>query len=176
MREDALEFDRANSADELLDWVDEKDRVIGRIFRKEAHENPQIIHREIRIILFDNKGRVLLQKRSPKKKVYPGFWAESCQGHVSSGKSYEEAAHEELLEELGFDTDLRLMEKTLIHHEKETHFAVWFLGRYNGEKIKIEPEEVSEIKMADRREFEKLILKNQLIKSSAEMIQKFWTI
>lgn len=162
--------DKANVPGELLDWVDENDQVVGAVSRSQAHEQPKIIHREIRVLLFDSSGRALVQKRSLKKQVYPGVWAEACQGHVCSGESYEEAAHKELQEELGFDTPLKLKAKTLVRSSSETHFAAWFVGQYQGEEIKLEPEEVESVALIEKKDLGGL----EMIDSSRQMLEKLW--
>jgi len=156
--------DKTNTPEELLFQVDENDQVIGAITKAQANSHPEVFHREVRVILFDEKRRILIQRRSPNKKVYPGVWAETCQGHVSYGLSYEETAHKELQEELGFDTSLKLIEKTLIKFPNETHFAAWFVGWYRGEKIKPEPAEVADYKFVDCQELAQLA--PQMIPSS----------
>lgn len=165
-----MDIDRTNTPDELLDLVDENDEVIGTVTKAKANSNTQTIHREIRIILYDEQGRILLQQRSPKKKVYPGVWAESCQGHVPCGMSYEEAAHKELVEELGFDTDLEYLGKTLIEFPNETHFAAWFVGKYQGEEIKLEPEEVVNIQFIGKDDL--VYFEKEMIPSSWQMLQE----
>lgn len=157
--------DKTNTPEEILFQVDENDRVVGTVTKAWANSHPEIFHREVRVVLFDKKGRVLIQRRSPYKKVYPGVWAETCQGHVPYGLSYEEAAHKELQEELGFDTTLKLVAKTLIKFPNETHFAAWFVGQYQGEEIKPEPAEVAEYRFVDCQELAQL---------AGEMIPSSW--
>ena len=55
------------SEDELLDLVNEKDEVIGEVWKSVAHKDPTKIHREVAIVVFNNKSEVLLQQRSFKK-------------------------------------------------------------------------------------------------------------
>lgn len=165
-----MDIDRTNTPEELLDRVDEKDLVIGRVTKAEANSNAEIIHREVRVVLYDSEGKILIQKRSPKKKVYPGIWAESCQGHVPCGMDYEEAAHKELREELGFDTPLQYLGKTLIRYPNERHFAAWFIGKYQGEQISPEPEEVADFRFVSRKEL--LSLEKEMIPSSWLVLQE----
>jgi isopentenyl-diphosphate delta-isomerase len=157
-----------------LDLVDEGDNVIGEVMKKEANNNPSLWHREIRVILYDTKGRVLLQQRSFKKKVYPGAWAETCAGHVPAGKTYEETAYQELREELGFDTELKLAEKTLVRMPNETHFAAWFIGRYQGEKIVVAKDEIEQIKFLGKEEYKDFIKQVGMMEISDKMINQYW--
>ncbi|HUV72523.1 MAG TPA: NUDIX domain-containing protein [Clostridia bacterium] len=166
--------DKANTLDELLDLVDENDQVIGQVTKRDANSNPSLFHRAIAIIIYDNKGRILLQQRSLKKKVFTGLWTVSCAGHVPKGISYEQAAHKELLEELGFDTNLKFIKKLKIVEANETHFYSWFIGKYKGEKICFEPEEVEQVKFVDQNEFSRMVREGKVVESSARAIKQFW--
>lgn len=167
-------IDKTNTPDEILDLVDENDQVIGKVAKKEANSNPASLHREILVLIHDDQDRVLLQQRSFKKKVYPGAWAETCAGHVPQGWTYEQTAHQELLEELGFDTDLKFIEKFMVKFPNETHFAVAFVGKYRGEKIKIEAEEVEQARFVNEEEFDALIRREGMLDYSVRLIKNFW--
>ena len=66
----------------------------------EAFER-QLIRRTVYVILVDEGGRFLLQKRSLATPNYPGYWDASAGGHVDEGEDPETAAYRELEEELG---------------------------------------------------------------------------
>lgn len=86
-------------ADELLDLVDENDKIIGEVWKSKANQNPKLIHREVAAIVYNEAGKVLFQKRSKYKKVNPGIWAETVAGHVGKVEKPLVAAHRELVEE-----------------------------------------------------------------------------
>ncbi len=88
------------SSFEVLDIVDDQDRVIGSATRGDIHQRG-LTHRSIHVLVFDGAGSVLLQKRSLQKDECGGMWDTSCAGHVESGQSYVETAPRELQEELG---------------------------------------------------------------------------
>lgn len=85
---------------ELLDVVDEQDRVIGRATRKEIHEKG-LLHREVHVYLFNSNGDILFQKRGQDVDTFPGLLDASVGGHVELGDRYEETALKELREETG---------------------------------------------------------------------------
>src|SRR6185312_17340618 len=85
--------------DELFDLVDEGDRVVGQVRRGEAHRNPAFIHRSVQILVLASDGRLLLQRRSAKKDLFPGYYCASASGHVASGDDYLTTAERELAEE-----------------------------------------------------------------------------
>lgn len=119
--------DPTNQPDELLDLVDGEDRVIGTVRKGDANRDPRLVHREV-AILIHRDGELLWQQRSWAKTVMPGVWDVACAGHVPAGATPEEAAHQELREELGFDTELAFVERRLVRQPNETYFAYVYTG------------------------------------------------
>ncbi len=139
----------------MLDVVNEKDEVIGADTRENIHENG-LIHREIAIWVFNDKGEVLLQKRSMTKKSHPGCWSDSAAGHVESGDSYLESAIGELEEETGIiakENELIELEKVLVGGDiikdgKNNHFEFIYAYKFKDEidNLRAEKDEADEIK------------------------------
>jgi len=88
---------------EVFDVVDENDQVTGTATRAEVHAG-RLMHRAVHVFLRNKRGDVLLQQRSMLKDVHPGDWDSSVSGHLDSGESYEQAAHREILEEMGIES------------------------------------------------------------------------
>lgn len=84
--------------EELLVLVDKRDNIIGTVPRSEAHGNPELVHREVTIFLFNSNKETLLGQRSLKKKHAPGKWDNACSGHVNPGEEPKETAERELKE------------------------------------------------------------------------------
>src|SRR3989344_3356241 len=55
----------------------------------------------VRIILIDETGKLLIQKRSSNKKLYAGTWEYAAGGKKEMDEGWEDAALRELEEELG---------------------------------------------------------------------------
>ncbi len=91
-------------AEEVLDVVDEMDRVVGSAPRRDIHARG-LRHRAVHILVFNGAGDVFLQKRSMAKDMHPGKWDSSASGHVDGGEEYAAAAARELREELGVEAD-----------------------------------------------------------------------
>lgn len=87
-------------SDELLDVVDENDKVIACNTRGEIHARG-LMHRAVHILVFNSRAELFLQKRSMSKDENPGLWDSSAAGHVDSGEDYLECARREIAEELG---------------------------------------------------------------------------
>ena len=86
--------------EEMFDVVDRSDTVIGRASREEVHRDG-LLHRSAHLLVFDDSGRVLLQKRSMSKDRFPGRWDSSVSGHVDSGEDYDQCIVREAMEEIG---------------------------------------------------------------------------
>jgi isopentenyl-diphosphate delta-isomerase type 1 len=87
---------------ELLAVVDENDNVIGTSPRDLVHAS-LMRHRAVHILVFDDSGRLFLQKRSLRKDLNPGLWDTSAAGHVDTHEDYDSSAVRELSEELGVE-------------------------------------------------------------------------
>lgn len=116
---------------EVFDVVDLEDSVIGSRHRDEVHAN-NLLHRAVHIWIFNARGELFLQKRSPWKQNHPDLWCSSTAGHVDSGESYEEAAHRELGEEIGIDCPLVKFWKAGATTETGHEFIEFLLGLSEG--------------------------------------------
>jgi 8-oxo-dGTP pyrophosphatase MutT (NUDIX family) len=107
---------------ELVEHVDEHDRVLGVVERGEA-ERERLPHRIATTICRDRAGRVLVLRRSESLSRFPGYYDVMVGGAVDVGESYEEAASRELSEELGVRVPVRFMFKFLC---RKGIGPVWF--------------------------------------------------
>ncbi|MFE0705372.1 NUDIX domain-containing protein [Streptomyces sp. NPDC058872] len=89
-----------NPADELLDVVDEDDRVVGRAPRGEVYARG-LIHRCVFVRVRDARGRLFVHRRTPTKLLFPSLYDMFVGGVVGAGESYDAAALREAEEELG---------------------------------------------------------------------------
>jgi len=131
-----------------ITYVDEKDAVIGAGPQREAHEKG-IIHRVIRIYLYNSKGELLIQKRGDHLRSNPGKWNESVAGHVDEGETYLQAAEREMEEEIGV-RGVELKELKKIYTEeagenKRKRFTMLYSGTYDGE-IRPDFDEVAQVR------------------------------
>jgi isopentenyldiphosphate isomerase len=112
--------------DEVFDLVDRDDHVIGQVRRGEAHRNPALIHRSVQVLVFTHDGRLLLQRRSTGKDLFPGYYCASASGHVASGEYYQATAERELAEELGISVPLTYISKALVRSQPETELTALY--------------------------------------------------
>lgn len=69
---------------ELLDVVDEHDRVIGQATRERIHKEG-LLHREIHVYFYNSVGDILFQKRGSDVDMNPDVLHSSVGGHVDAG-------------------------------------------------------------------------------------------
>ena len=95
---------------ELLDLVDDNDRVIGVHDRSWFYNNDIHFYRVINVFCTNSEGKILLQQKSDSCIQFAGLYDFSVGGHVQSNESYETAACREIYEEIG----LKVNKKQLV--------------------------------------------------------------
>ena len=81
--------------------VDENDNEIGSAMLAEVWQKG-LYHRIVSVFVLDEDNRhMLLQQRSSKVGIYPNCWDQAAGGHVDEGQTYDQAAHNEVKEEIG---------------------------------------------------------------------------
>lgn len=97
--------------DEPLILVDAQDREIGVLDKASAHDGNGILHRAFSLFIFNSHGELLLQQRAADKRLWPGFWANTCCSHPRRGEALEDAIERRLHEELGMRCALEFLFK-----------------------------------------------------------------
>ncbi|WP_257573575.1 isopentenyl-diphosphate Delta-isomerase [Streptomyces sp. JJ66] len=85
----------------MLELVDEDGVTTGTAEKLSAHQPPGHLHRAFSVFLFDDTGRLLLQRRALGKYHSPGVWSNTCCGHPYPGEPPFVAAARRVGEELG---------------------------------------------------------------------------
>ncbi|WP_344592380.1 isopentenyl-diphosphate Delta-isomerase [Streptomyces violaceusniger] len=85
----------------MLELVDEDGTTIGTAEKVSAHLPPGQLHRAFSVFLFDDEGRLLLQRRALGKYHSPGVWSNTCCGHPYPDEPPFVAAARRTAEELG---------------------------------------------------------------------------
>ncbi|RAV98625.1 isopentenyl-diphosphate Delta-isomerase [Pseudochryseolinea flava] len=129
--------------------VDEADNAIGTMEKMEAHRSGKL-HRAFSILLFNDKGELLLQKRAKKKYHSGGLWTNTCCSHPLPDESMDDAARRKLNQEMGIDLQAKFaykfiytakLDQGLTEHELD---YVYF-GQYNNVP-NVNPDEVEDWK------------------------------
>lgn len=106
-------------ADDDIAVVDDANRFVRWTDRREVHGG-HLPHRSIHVLVFDGRGRMLVQQRAHDKLTWPGHWDIAAAGHVERSDYpgspdddldavYAAVAARELHEELAIDAPLELL-------------------------------------------------------------------
>ena len=99
--------------DEIVQIVDDENRPVGAAPRRRMRAEV-LPHRATYIFVMDGGGRILVQRRTDTKDLFPGYYDLAAGGVVAAGESYEECAVREAEEELGI-RDTPLVERFDFH-------------------------------------------------------------
>ena len=94
------------AADDLVDVVDDHDRVIGTTTRARMREQG-LRHRAVYVVVRTTDDLVVVHRRAGWKDVYPGAWDCCFGGVLDAGEGWDAAAARELAEEAGITAGLR---------------------------------------------------------------------
>ena len=101
---------RAHDPDTLI-LVDEADQDVGYMSKALCHEGQGVLHRAFSLLIFNDRGELLIQQRSPAKRLWPLYWSNSCCSHPRGAETMEAATQRRLFEELGLYCSLRFLFK-----------------------------------------------------------------
>ena len=81
--------------------VDHDDNQIGTCPKALVHHANTPMHRAFSSYIFNQKGKVLVQRRAKSKKTWGGIWSNSCCGHPRPGEERIDAVSRRAKDELG---------------------------------------------------------------------------
>jgi 8-oxo-dGTP pyrophosphatase MutT (NUDIX family) len=97
--------DETVEMDEMVEWVDADDSVVAVVSRARMRRE-NLRHRSVAVIVTTTDGRLVVQRRSEHKDLFPGWWDIGAGGVVAAGEDRLDAARRELAEELGIAAEL----------------------------------------------------------------------
>ena len=97
--------------DEPLVLVDSSDRETGTLDKAACHDGDGVLHRAFSLFIFNSSGKLLLQQRAMGKRLWPGYWSNSCCSHPRAGESMDVAVARRLDQELGMVAELNFAYK-----------------------------------------------------------------
>lgn len=139
----------SSEAEELI-LVDSDDVELGFGSKADCHDGDGILHRAFSIFLFNDDGEVLLQQRSDSKRLWAGYWSNSCCSHPRRGESLEIATQRRLLDELNAVARLEFVYKFQYHARfgdlgAEHELCHVFLGRLR-DAVRPNSEEIADVR------------------------------
>jgi isopentenyl-diphosphate delta-isomerase len=139
----------SSEAEELI-LVDSDDMELGYGSKADCHDGDGVLHRAFSIFLFDDEGELLLQQRSDSKRLWAGYWSNTCCSHPRRGESLEVATRRRLHDELNAVASLEFVYKFRYHAKfgdlgSEHELCHVFLGRLRG-AVRPNSEEIADVK------------------------------
>ena len=126
----------------------------------------------VHICIINSEGKMLIQLRTETKDSWPGMWDLSVGGSSQTGDSSADAAHRELLEELGLDVDFSDKRPALTINFKDGFDDYYILNAEPDlDSLRLQPEEVQRTKWADAQEIYDLIDSGDFIPYQKALIE-----
>ena len=99
----ATRHEIVSSDDEPLILVNAQDEPLGTLAKSACHDGQGVLHRAFSLFVFNDAGETLLQRRHASKRLWPGYWANSCCSHPRAGEALPDAVQRRAWDELGID-------------------------------------------------------------------------
>lgn len=155
--------------EEKFDVLNEFGEFTGEVANREECHTKGLWHRAVYAFIIDQNSNILLQKRSAKKKLWPNMWDVTVGGHVDAGEFGRQSLIREVKEELGIDItddDIKyLVGSSSINIKGDIinkHYNECYLITKDVDvsKIKLQEEEVSEVRYFSKEEVLNMIDNN----------------
>ena len=145
-----------SSESEELILVDTQDNETGHRSKAECHDGDGILHRAFSLFLFNGHRELLLQRRSESKRLWPGYWSNSCCSHPRRGESIHTATQRRLSDELNVTATLEYVYKFRYQARfgdagAENELCHVFLGTTGG-VLRPNVSEIAEVRFVTARE------------------------
>lgn len=151
----------STAADPLI-LVDAQDRALGPLDKPDCHRGEGILHRAFSVFLFDAAGRLLLQRRSALKPLWPLYWANSCCSHPRWGEQLQPAAERRVREELGTAAQAPLAWRFSFVYQaryldvgSEHEFCHVFTGCVDASTVRPDPAEVDQVRWIEPEQLQR---------------------
>lgn len=153
---------------EKQDVLDEKGNYTGEVKPRDQIGRDGDWHLSVHCWIINSKGELLIQKRSPEKESHPNMWDISAAGHVAAGDTPVQTVIREAKEELGLVlTEGDFKQIATVKQNKVFPGGNYFNREFNPvyilekdidlSELKLQKDEVSEVKWMPWREFKKKI-------------------
>ncbi|HYF83507.1 MAG TPA: NUDIX domain-containing protein [Clostridia bacterium] len=146
---------------ELWDVLDEDGNLTGKTIERGQSLKDGEYHLVVNIWIKNSKGEYLIQKRSEKVERWPGIWA-ATGGSAIKGENSSNAALREVKEELGISFKPDMLERVIRVKRKNVISDLWLACHdVDLKDIRMQKEEVSEVKYAGMREIFEMMASNE---------------
>jgi len=125
--------------DEKVILVNEANEEIGLMQKMDAHVQG-VLHRAFSVVLLNDKGKMLLQRRAMDKYHSAGLWSNTCCSHPRVGEEILVSAKRRLNEEMGIQCNLQPWYNFIYRADVgngliENEYDHVFIGLYSEEPV-----------------------------------------
>ncbi|WP_051630110.1 NUDIX hydrolase [Mycoplasma simbae] len=124
------------------------------------------------LCLFNQEGKMLIQKRSASKEIYPSLWDFSAGGAVQSGETSYQAIIRETKEEIGFDLQTKYPKPSFSIY-LQNYICDYYIASTHLElnEFKFASREIDVLKWASYEEIIELIDTNEFLPYHKSLIK-----
>ena len=158
-----------NGETELVDIVDNDDRVVATVTRAEMRAG-RLQHRAVSIAVMGSDRQLLVHRRADNKDVWPGMWDMAAGGVVAAGESYEMAARRELAEELGIEVaEFRHLGEGRFVDESVALIGRGYLAVHDG-PFTFTDGEIAEVRWVTADQLDELMTAERFVPDNVELL------
>ena len=157
---------------EIWDILDNEGNKTGRTMIKGEEKIPEgFYHLGADVWIKNSENKILIQKRSPQKKLEPNVWAMTG-GSVIKGETSVETIERETFEELGIKINVKEAKILTRFKTGNVWIDTFFLKQdIDLDKVIMQEEEVCDVKWAAYEEIEEIYQQGQFIKNRWEFVR-----
>lgn len=143
---------------ELWDIYDKNRNKTGKTMIRGQQYKDDSYHLVVHVCIFNGEGKMLIQQRQPFKEGWPDLWDITVGGSAVSGESSEKAAEREVLEEIGYNINLKGIRPSLTVNFDNGFDDIYLVNKeIDINKLSLQYEEVQDVKWADKKEIMTMI-------------------
>ena len=157
---------------EIWDILDNEGNKTGRTMIKGEEKIPEgFYHLGADVWIKNSENKILIQKRSPQKRLEPNVWAMTG-GSVIKGETSIETIERETFEELGIKINVKEAKRLTRFKTGNVLIDTFFLKQdIDLDEVIMQEEEVCDVKWATYEEIEEIYQQDQFIKNRWEFVR-----
>lgn len=138
---------------ELFDLYDSDRKNTGKTLERGSPVPKGFYRMVVHICIFNSEGKILIQQRQPFKHSWSGMWDLTVGGSAIAGDTSIAAAVRETGEEIGVVLDEQELKRVLTVQTDHVLDDIYTVQKeLDIEQLKLQPEEVAQVKWADMEE------------------------
>ena len=161
---------------ELWDVYDVNRNRTGKIIPRPEGWGQEAYHLIVHVGIFDKEGRMLIQRRSPRKHAWADLWEISAGGSALAGEDSWQAAERETFEEIGIKLDLKSVRPhfTVNYERGFDDFYAVIIDHIDLSSLILQESEVEEVRMATQEEVHQMMKDGRFVPYFPGVVDLLW--